>query len=503
MRLIILLLFSLALNSCASIFGSRYQKVEIKSGKGDKVLVNGEPAEKKKGKYLILRSHVPTQITVQRESFQDENEVVMLYKRNALGHTSDPWIIVMGTNVDRGAKAYNYPSKVTIGKRVKLFENGSNTTKNLRVNTTSVELAADDIRSVYFRSYRQFLRREDDKKSKVVDDAEDIKLDNTIFSDALNEILVERGFIDTSGRAITANYLNDMYVDATIKTITTNVVQNSDKGGGMIFVNMEIKWDLLDYYRKSVAEFTTNTTSGQFVVKDGNKGFLLATKDATERGLLTLMGKQEVQKLITIDEDAKDESLADLTLAPATQYVSNVSEALASSVTIKHRKGHGSGFVVGQDGYIITNYHVISELDDSKVIMSDGTEYPFEVIRASKVYDLALLKVEASGLQPFRVSADKDIPIATDIYVIGTPTASDLSQTISRGIISGVRNSGNGGKLIQTDASVNSGNSGGAIITKDGALLGVVSAKLKGYGIEGVGFGIPAYEITDQLHVKQ
>lgn len=85
---------------------------------------------------------------------------------------------------------------------------------------------------------------------------------------------------------------------------------------------------------------------------------------------------------------------------------------------------------------------------------------------------------------------------------MGTPTAEDLSQTISKGIISGIRKTDGDKKLIQTDASINAGNSGGAIIDKDGLVIGVVSSKLKGFGIEGVAFGIPSYEIFERLKIN-
>src|SRR5690606_32239302 len=108
--------------------------------------------------------------------------------------------------------------------------------------------------------------------------------------------------------------------------------------------------------------------------------------------------------------------------------------AINASLTIKNKNGHGSGFVITSDGYIITNYHVVSDSDNLKVILNDESEYDVAVIRASKIHDLALVKIEAKGLVPFRVSSSRDIEIAGDIFAVGTPTAEDLSQTISKGI---------------------------------------------------------------------
>jgi S1-C subfamily serine protease len=176
-------------------------------------------------------------------------------------------------------------------------------------------------------------------------------------------------------------------------------------------------------------------------------------------------------------------------------------KSIKSTVTIKSKDAFGSGFIISNDGYIITNYHVVSEPENLRVRLNNEKEYDADIIRVSKIYDLALIKIEANDLIPFSINNSKEIEVATEIYAVGTPTAEDLSQTISKGIISGIRKSGDS-KLIQTDASVNSGNSGGPIIDKNGVVLGVVSSKLKGFGVEGVAFGIPAYEVLDRLKLN-
>jgi S1-C subfamily serine protease len=112
-----------------------------------------------------------------------------------------------------------------------------------------------------------------------------------------------------------------------------------------------------------------------------------------------------------------------------------------------------------------------------------------------------LIQIEAENLVPFRISTNS-AQIAEEIYAVGTPTAEDLGQSISRGIVSGVRSGDGGTKLIQTDASINGGNSGGAMINKQGEVLGVVQAKVKGFGVEGIAFGIPAEIVVEKLRLK-
>ena len=103
---------------------------------------------------------------------------------------------------------------------------------------------------------------------------------------------------------------------------------------------------------------------------------------------------------------------------------------------------------------------------------------------------------------PVDVSTGVELEMADDIYAIGTPKMEDLSQTISRGIVSGFRSQENGTRLIQTDASVNAGNSGGALVDAKGKLVGIVNAKLVGVGIEGVAFAIPVATMNSALGIE-
>jgi S1-C subfamily serine protease len=183
--------------------------------------------------------------------------------------------------------------------------------------------------------------------------------------------------------------------------------------------------------------------------------------------------------------------------------VANLNEAVGSSVTVKRQEGHGSGFIISEEGHIITNYHVVVGAEELTIIMNDGSKYPAEILRVSKVSDLALVKIEQNGLLPFSIGNQETYDIGSDVFAVGTPNTEDLSQTVSKGIISGIRKTELGSVVIQTDASVNSGNSGGALITPEGTVLGIVTAKLSGFGVEGVSFSIPSTEISERLKVTQ
>ena len=283
----------------------------------------------------------------------------------------------------------------------------------------------------------------------------------------------------------------------------------------MIYTDITIDWEVLDFYKKVIHSETTTTTSGQYSsklknftllsdVSDEFKDLVNTTiEDAMEFGLIEFLSKDKVKSLLKDNSVAEaEENFSIISIPKSTSYVSSASEAVNSGVIIKTKDGHGSGFIISPKGHIITNYHVIAEKDDIKVITNDGKEHDVMIVRESKINDLALLKIEANNLKPFNINKSKNIEIGEDVYAIGTPSSKSLSQSVSKGIISGVRNSDFGTKLIQTDVGINSGNSGGALINKQGVVLGVVSSKLIGVGIEGVAFGIPAYEIYEKLKLK-
>jgi S1-C subfamily serine protease len=113
---------------------------------------------------------------------------------------------------------------------------------------------------------------------------------------------------------------------------------------------------------------------------------------------------------------------------------------------------------------------------------------------------LALLKIDTQNAKAFTMPKTKNYKIGDDIFAIGTPKSLELGQSLSKGIISGLR-SQNNISLIQTDASVNGGNSGGALVSKSGEFIGVVNAKLFGVGVEGLGFSIPAETVMQDLSI--
>ena len=176
-------------------------------------------------------------------------------------------------------------------------------------------------------------------------------------------------------------------------------------------------------------------------------------------------------------------------------------------------QGSGSGIIVSSDGYILTNNHVvnssstssyyqITEATSVKVkLYNDDTEYKATVVGSDSQTDLAVIKIDKTGLTAAELGDSNSVQVGEFAMAIGNPLG--LQSSISCGIISAkdreVADSDTGTiyNLIQTDAAINSGNSGGALVNADGKVIGINTLKLSGTGVEGIGFAIPINSTID------
>ena len=171
----------------------------------------------------------------------------------------------------------------------------------------------------------------------------------------------------------------------------------------------------------------------------------------------------------------------------------------------------GTGFIISDDGYIITNNHVIENARqggyDVSVLTYDGTEYTAEIVGYDEANDIAVLKIDATGLTPVTMGSADDIVVGNAVYPVGNPLG-ELNFTMTSGIISATDRTITTDtdsvpiNMFQIDAAVNAGNSGGPVYDSDGEVIGVVTAKTSATGVEGLGFAIPiedASHIADQL----
>jgi len=158
----------------------------------------------------------------------------------------------------------------------------------------------------------------------------------------------------------------------------------------------------------------------------------------------------------------------------------------------------GSGFIISDDGYIVTNNHVIKDADQIKVILHDKTEYEAIIIGTDPMTDLALIKIKAKDLTPLKFGSSSKTEVGSWVVAIGSPFG--LEQTVTAGIVSAkgrIIGSGPYDDFIQTDASISPGNSGGPLVDNQGKVLGINTAVLR--SAEGFSFSIPVDNLCYSL----
>lgn len=227
----------------------------------------------------------------------------------------------------------------------------------------------------------------------------------------------------------------------------------------------------------------------------------------------TEQSKQNVVNNIdTTDVSFKKDGALSITeafqkVAPAVVTVSTKGVATFNGFFQQEVEGIGSGFIINEDGYILTNYHVIEGAKEVSVTLSDNTTVSAKVVNYDANQDVAMLKITDENVKVPAVAELGDsnaLQQGEEVIAIGTPLSADLSQTVTNGIVSALnRNveteSGVVLNLIQTNASINPGNSGGPLVNTKGQVVGINTMKMSGENTEGIGFAIPINDISDKI----
>ncbi len=195
-------------------------------------------------------------------------------------------------------------------------------------------------------------------------------------------------------------------------------------------------------------------------------------------------------------------------MTPAEVYAANVNSTVAITATVTQSgffgsqtaQSAGSGFILTHDGYVLTNYHVVENMDKITVSLYDKREFPATLIGYDESNDIAVLKISREKLTPVVLGDSDNLNVGDSVVAIGNPLG-ELSFTLTAGLISGkdrpvTMQSGSTMTLLQTDCPINSGNSGGALFNMYGEVIGITNAKYSNNGsseasIDNIGFAIP------------
>ena len=202
-------------------------------------------------------------------------------------------------------------------------------------------------------------------------------------------------------------------------------------------------------------------------------------------------------------------------MTPSQLYSENVDSVVAITTTVQTTNFYGtstgtssgSGFILTEDGYVVTNYHVVEGGTDIRVVLHNGDEYPAEIVGFDATNDLAVLKVDASGLSAAAIGSSSELNIGDMVVAIGNPLGT-LASTQTVGYVSGINREVTTDNtiisMIQTDAAINPGNSGGPLFNTKGEVIGITTAKYSGTtnsgaSIEGIGFAIPIDDVIGMV----
>ena len=242
-----------------------------------------------------------------------------------------------------------------------------------------------------------------------------------------------------------------------------------------------------------------------FIFSSSQNARIIATQNELRNGIVESVNELRQENRYQIGEIVKSISTQrkdfenEINLLKSTQsdFSAVIEDAVKKVVTVSTDVSSATGFVVAENGYIVTNYHVISDSSIINVNTYDGKGYSAEVIGTDSEKDIAILKANLN-IEPFVLANSNEIPVGEEVIAIGNPLG--LAFTVTRGIVSAVHRTGPNGLVayIQTDVTLNPGNSGGPLINKDGEVIGMNNFKVG--DAEALGFALESNILAESIN---
>lgn len=532
---IIVIFFS----SCASIFIPRYQNITISTNNPDATAyINNEEVGKGSTISIRVRKSGTKQVIIHDPEYKDTYYALTAQKRPLaywllqltnigffhIGFLMDPAsdnTIKYYPNNEMPCQ-YKYENRSDDNKYIQLdgikfnFQNIDEDYKTYRLyrkpdimtEIKRIENKTDEKNEIIKENNKKTLIENDDKKKEM----------DYILSENIFKTIKKTGYVDTLNTVFPDNN-NILLLEGKINKVKVFFIRpyfgykrqptfaREDVVNYYNYAKAKVTmmWVVKNTYNEILDSISSTEFSGDFTYFGNKKNPNTAISDAIELSFLNLHKNEKFKKYLKQEIEVENNEPV-LKITKPTALVTEVSDASFASVIIKNKEKHGSGFAITNDGYIITAYHVISNnlndnLNEIKVILSDGEELKAKIIRYNSFRDIALLKVDKKFEKAFKISDSISYKLLQEVFTIGAPKSIVLGQSISKGIISNERNTNNN-YLLQLNMSVNFGNSGGPLFDSTGTLHGIIVSKLTGINTEGIGFAIPGHKLNEYLNIS-
>ena len=342
---------------------------------------------------------------------------------------------------------------------------------------------------------------------------------NVNFHNPFNDAFKDNGYTISTSKtfAMQQSSGNDLSLAAIVADIRLSHCGNRNAPDLRTFTQnstyLKIKWTVFDNLaRQVVFETTSEGVDDSFRKPPKFNGAAISASLAFRNATDNLLGQQAFIDILQLKASngsvVSDDrfSLKDINIIygnSKTKFISRTGEIEKASVTIRTSGGHGSGFLISEPGYVLTNHHVVSGSKQVIVIVA-GAKHKATVVRSNPARDVALLKLDSDyDFEPMHINSNP-VRLGEEIYVVGTPLDEQLEFSISRGIIS-ARRTLNQKIYYQTDAAVNPGNSGGPVFDSSGNVIGITVAGLftKDGSSMNINYVIPIIDALDALDIKR
>lgn len=525
----LLLLFSVSIftSGCASIFIPHNQTITLNTQKDSAVVyMNGEKIGRGASITKRIAKEGAKQLTVKTPGYKD-HYAVLIPKRKPIAFWplfAIDMLTFYGGIIDVAVVGHFdiYPKKSNVIPDGKLTYRRSD---QKYIDMEAIKLDIDNVKTdlqdylVRYtpRNMQSALdnaeKRQDKlnkKNKKLAEDShldeqiKEMKTDDTRFSASVYNSLRVTGYVDTVNR-IFKDQGNTIRIQGAIRKVNMYTVYSYTLDSYRK-AKIMITWYIKNTYGEKIDSVDIWSYSGDFSYSYAMYGDASIFGDAVDYSFLALMKDAKFQRWLKTDTLSDNQNQL-LSLNSPRHIITDAYDAPKATVIIKRKdKQHGSGFAITNDGYILTNYHVIAgEIVDQPagfvVLGPKGQEWNAKVVRYNKNRDIALIKVDTVFEKAFFLSNQKSFEMLGEVYAIGAPKSIELGQTVSMGILSNERITNNN-NLLQLSMSINGGNSGGPLFDKSGKLHGIVRAKLVGYSTEGVGFAVPSYLVSAYLNIQ-